>query len=242
MRRSFGPQIRGGEAASLVRLAHRPIECMNDRFDLLLALDWRNAERFADEIPLRSDSVIIADPAMGEVPDVIRDLGTDLIEVPMKSMAGEIDGGRPNMIALGVLAHWLGYCPDQAGQLIEHTFGGKGEAVVDAAGAPASRSRLLARWAFAWLPLLLPVSLVAWLAQPTDAVAAGSVLALLLVWIGAAAYAVVHPHRGLHDRLAELADIKTDTVGLELEEENLPQRIRRPKKSRPSRTGKKGNA
>jgi hypothetical protein len=46
----------------------------------------------------------------------------------------------------------------------------------------------------------------------------------------------------LHDRLAELADIKTDTVGLELEEENLPQRIRRPKKTRPSRTGKKGNA
>ena len=130
---AYGPQIRGGEAASLVRLAHRPIECMNDRFDLLLALDWRNAERFADEIPLRSDSVIIADPAMGAVPDVIRDLGTDLIEVPMKSMAGEIDGGRPNMIALGVLAHWLGYCPDRAGQLIEHTFGGKGEAVVDAA-------------------------------------------------------------------------------------------------------------
>jgi 2-oxoglutarate ferredoxin oxidoreductase subunit alpha len=133
MRRSFGPQIRGGEAASLVRLAHRPIECMNDRFDLLLALDWRNAERFADEIPLRSDSVIIADPAMGEVPDVIRDLGTDLIEVPMKSMAGEIDGGRPNMIALGVLAHWLGYCPDQASELIAQNFGGKGETVVNAA-------------------------------------------------------------------------------------------------------------
>ena len=139
MRRSFGPQIRGGEAASLVRLAHRPIECMNDRFDLLLALDWRNAERFADEIPLHSDSVIIADPAMGAVPDVIRDLGTDLIEVPMKSMAGEVEGGRPNMIALGVLAHWLGYCPDQASELIGHTFGGKGDDIVNAARATFER-------------------------------------------------------------------------------------------------------
>jgi len=139
MRRSFGPQIRGGEAASLVRLAHRPIECMNDRFDLLLALDWQNADRFADEIPLHADSVIIADPAMGAVPAVIRDLGTDLIELPMKSMAGEIEGGRPNMIALGVLAHWLGYCPDQAGELIEHTFGGKGEAIVSAARATFDR-------------------------------------------------------------------------------------------------------
>jgi len=30
MRRSFGPQIRGGEAAALVRISHKPVECMND--------------------------------------------------------------------------------------------------------------------------------------------------------------------------------------------------------------------
>jgi 2-oxoglutarate ferredoxin oxidoreductase subunit alpha len=40
MRRSFGPQIRGGEAAALVRIQHQPVECMNDNFDLLVALDW----------------------------------------------------------------------------------------------------------------------------------------------------------------------------------------------------------
>ncbi len=61
MRRSFGPQIRGGEAAALIRISHIPVECMNDSCDLLLALDWRNADRFAHEIALRSDSVIIAD-------------------------------------------------------------------------------------------------------------------------------------------------------------------------------------
>jgi DNA-binding XRE family transcriptional regulator len=54
-------------------------------------------------------------------------------------------------------------------------------------------------------------------------------------------YATVLFVLGLHDRLAEIADIKTDTVGLELEEENLPQRIRRPRKSRSSRTNKKGD-
>mgnify|MGYP001097682021 CR=1 FL=1 len=47
---------------------------------------------------------------------------------------------------------------------------------------------------------------------------------------------------GLHDRLADLADIRTDTVGLELEEENLPQRIRRPGKSKTPGTNKKGDA
>lgn len=55
-------------------------------------------------------------------------------------------------------------------------------------------------------------------------------------------YATVLFVLGLHERLAEIADIKSDIVGLELEEENLPQRIRHSRKSRPSRTGKKGDA
>ena len=65
---------------------------------------------------------------------------------------------------------------------------------------------------------------------------------VLMLWVSLGIYATILFVLGLHDRLAELADIKTETVGRELEEENLPQRIRRPKKSRPSRTGKKGNA
>ena len=127
MRRSFGPQIRGGEAAALVRISHRPVECMNDAFDLLLALDWQNADRFADEIALRPDSLIIADPAAGEIPAAIRELGVEIIPVPMKALAREIPAGRPNMVALGLLSHWLGICPDEAGRLIDHVFHAKGE-------------------------------------------------------------------------------------------------------------------
>ncbi|HEB66784.1 MAG TPA: hypothetical protein ENI93_02440 [Gammaproteobacteria bacterium] len=41
---------------------------------------------------------------------------------------------------------------------------------------------------------------------------------------------------GMAERLGELADVKTDTVGLELEEERLPQRIRKPR--RPGQKGK----
>ena len=135
MRRSFGPQIRGGEAAALVRVSHAPVECMDDGFDLLLALDWRNAERFADEIALRPDSLIIADPAAGGVPAAILDLGLDIIEVPIKELAADIPAGRPNMIALGLLSHWLGFCPDEAARLIEEVFAGKGEEIVNGSRA-----------------------------------------------------------------------------------------------------------
>jgi transcriptional regulator with XRE-family HTH domain len=43
-------------------------------------------------------------------------------------------------------------------------------------------------------------------------------------------YAAVLFVLGLTDRLAELADPKHDAVGLQLEEEHLPQRIRRSRK------------
>jgi 2-oxoglutarate ferredoxin oxidoreductase subunit alpha len=135
MRRSFGPQIRGGEAAALVRISHSPVECMNDSFDLLLALDWRNAERFADEVALRPDSLIIADPDAGEIPAEIIHLGVDIVEVPMKALAGEITAGRPNMVALGLLSHWLDFCADEAGRLIDQVFHAKGSEIVDGSRA-----------------------------------------------------------------------------------------------------------
>ncbi len=41
---------------------------------------------------------------------------------------------------------------------------------------------------------------------------------------------------GMAERLGDLADVRTDTVGLELEEERLPQRIRRPRQKQSGRT------
>jgi hypothetical protein len=76
-------------------------------------------------------------------------------------------------------------------------------AVVNAKGAPAAISNLFVRWAIVWLPLFLPMSLVALLikeGQPAGGFI--SALVVLSLWIGAAVDAVIHPHRGLHDRLA----------------------------------------
>lgn len=69
-------------------------------------------------------------------------------------------------------------------------------AVVDASGRLASRSRLLLRWSLAWLPLL--VGLLS--STVVGAVECG--LAVLGLWLGASALGVVHPGRGMHDRLA----------------------------------------
>ena len=44
--------------------------------------------------------------------------------------------------------------------------------------------------------------------------------------VSAGAYATVLFVLGLHERLADIADVRHDAVGLELEEERLPKRIR----------------
>ena len=46
-------------------------------------------------------------------------------------------------------------------------------------------------------------------------------------------YATVLFVLGMVERLGDLADVKTDTVGLELEDERLPKRIRRPRMRKP---------
>jgi hypothetical protein len=49
------------------------------------------------------------------------------------------------------------------------------------------------------------------------------------------AYAIVLFTLGMADRLADVAAPRNDTVGLELEEERLPKRIRLSRRQRPSK-------
>ena len=102
MVRTSGPQIRGGEAAALVRLSAAPVATLDDRFDLLLAIDWQNVARFFDEIPLAATSVIVGDPDEGAVPDVYAATGARVAPVSLKKTAKAIAGSWTNMVALGV--------------------------------------------------------------------------------------------------------------------------------------------
>ena len=102
MVRTSGPQIRGGEAAALVRLSHQPVASLGDAFDLLVAVDWQNVHRFADEIPLGSASVVVGDATEGEVPEVFRAAGARAFPLPLKKMAKAIPGSWINMLALGL--------------------------------------------------------------------------------------------------------------------------------------------
>jgi 2-oxoglutarate ferredoxin oxidoreductase subunit alpha len=102
MVRTSGPQIRGGEAAALLRIAPHMIDGLDDCFDALVALDWGNVQRFADEIPLGERSIVVGEEAEGETPEVFRRSGARCCAVPFKKTAKSIAGSWANMVALGV--------------------------------------------------------------------------------------------------------------------------------------------
>jgi 2-oxoglutarate/2-oxoacid ferredoxin oxidoreductase subunit alpha len=133
--RIVGPQIRGGEAAALVRLATHPVECLPNRFDLLIGIDWLNAHRFGAEIEVGPQSLVISDPRGGEIPPAIAAAGARVVELPLKDMAKAIPDGRPNMIALGIVGRLLGLGIDVLSALLEKRLGDKGQAAIEASRA-----------------------------------------------------------------------------------------------------------
>jgi len=130
--RTLGPQIRGGEAAALLRLAVHPVESLPVRFDLMIGIDWLNAHRFGAEIKSGPQTLVISDPRGGELPPMVTQSGARVVEIPMKEMAKAIPDGRPNMIALGIAARLLGFTVEQAFAPIEKRLVDKGPAAIEA--------------------------------------------------------------------------------------------------------------
>jgi len=147
MSRSSGPQIRGGEAAAFVRLSPRPVQAPGDRFDMIIAFDWQNVERFAAELPLSPESVIITDPSQGEVPAALAASGAKTIAMPIKEIAASVTGGRVNMVGLGAAAAVIGLPRQGIEAVVDSALGKKGEAAVQAsiAGAEAG-AKAAADW------------------------------------------------------------------------------------------------
>jgi 2-oxoglutarate ferredoxin oxidoreductase subunit alpha len=145
MVRSSGPQIRGGEAAALLRFSPSPIDCLDDRFDVLIGIDWQNIHRFADEIPLDAASIMIGDPDQGEPPEVFVQHGASYTPLPFKQMAKAIPGSWPNMIALGLAAGLAGLPADSLKAMLQKSLKKAGEklaanlAAVEAGFAAAAK-------------------------------------------------------------------------------------------------------
>ena len=131
MTRSSGPQIRGGEAAAMVRISVRQVECMDESFQILAGVDWENVHRFAAEIPLAAGGLIVGDVDRGAAPEVFAESGARCLSLPLAKLAKDVPGGRANMVLLGFVAALLGL-PEEALRRAVESLLGKRPAAVEA--------------------------------------------------------------------------------------------------------------
>jgi 2-oxoglutarate ferredoxin oxidoreductase subunit alpha len=135
MGRSAGPQIRGGEAAALLRFAREPVESPDDNFDLVVAIDPGSMGRFVAEMPLRDDSYIVSDAAGGRRSGGLPETPARVLDLPMKKLAKTVKGGRPNMIALGAIAKMIGLAGDSIYPILKNMLQSKGADALEASWA-----------------------------------------------------------------------------------------------------------
>ncbi|MDH0425449.1 2-oxoacid:acceptor oxidoreductase subunit alpha [Stutzerimonas stutzeri] len=132
MTRSLGPQIRGGEAAAMIRLGEAPVACHGDRFDVVVALDWHNIERFTSEIPMDAASVLVGDPAEGEAPARLLASGPRVAMLPIAELLKTVPKGRANMVALGAVAEMIGLPVAAILDVLVRQLAHKGQSAIDA--------------------------------------------------------------------------------------------------------------
>lgn len=135
LRKAFGPQIRGGESAALLKLTSDERYTAAARYNLVLALDWGNFSRFEDEIRLGPDCWVICEEGV-ELPPEVTAAAPRVVPLPMAQLAADAHpDGRVNMLALGVLGGLLGLAAEDLCELAEHKLAGKPEAYREAAVA-----------------------------------------------------------------------------------------------------------
>lgn len=135
LRKAFGPQIRGGESAALLKLTDSECYTPAPGYDLLLAFDWTNFTRFGDEIKLSPGAVVICEEE-GELPAEVEAVAPDLHRLPLAGLAADThEEGRVNMVALGLLGRMLGLACADLQSLARAKLAAKPPAYQDAAAA-----------------------------------------------------------------------------------------------------------
>ena len=119
-------RIRGGHNYSQIRLSSSPVRGPSDEVDILVCLDKNTLELYQDKM----DGVIIYDQGKWEE----EPRGEKFLPVPLEDIAKEKgqDARMANNVASGAALAVLGLSLDPLLELLEESFGAKGENVIKA--------------------------------------------------------------------------------------------------------------
>jgi 2-oxoglutarate ferredoxin oxidoreductase subunit alpha len=136
MTKSFGSQIRGGEASCRLRLSTQPVLNPNGPLDVAVALNWEDFRRFGGELPVESSTIVIYESKTGVAPDKLPLPGvspTVVFSVPISEMAEQHAGTdkAKNIVIAGLLAGWFGIGRESMLAGLRKKFAKKGPTVVE---------------------------------------------------------------------------------------------------------------
>ncbi len=123
---SYGPQIRGGESASLLRLATEEIQYEGGRTDLLLCFRSSDLSRFRGSVRLHGESLVLLETTdRGALPDWAGRSERETYRFPFATFENgqEVAGSPKNMLALGLLCRALGWPETLAREALTERFG-----------------------------------------------------------------------------------------------------------------------
>src|SRR5262249_41262438 len=126
---AYGPQIRGGESSSTVRISGEPLFAPAESSDALVVFRFADFARFRSELALSEHCLVLHEPDDPPPPE----LAALSHAVPFAQLAkhAAAPSGK-NISALGILAATFGLPLESLRAAVKQRFGGKGAAVVDA--------------------------------------------------------------------------------------------------------------
>lgn len=125
MVQSYGPQIRGGESAVVLRLATREVQYEGDQADVVLCFRLADLKRFQGAVRLHAQSLLIVDAAdTGEVPEWLGHTDRPACRFPFARIENgvEVQGDPKNMLGLGLICRSLGWEPAPAHEEMRKRF------------------------------------------------------------------------------------------------------------------------
>jgi 2-oxoglutarate ferredoxin oxidoreductase subunit alpha len=125
MVQSYGPQIRGGESAAVIRLSEDEVQYEGERADVVLCFRLRDLARFQGAVQLHAGSALVMDAGdEGSPPEWLGAGDATLYRFPFARFESgvEVEGPPKNMLGLGLLCRILGWPPDLIRETVNTRF------------------------------------------------------------------------------------------------------------------------
>lgn len=133
---AYGPQIRGGESSSIIRIGTAtagPLAAPPDVIDALVAFSFADFARFRSEMTLSDRCVVLHEPTDPPPAEITDSACRTFLAVPFGELAKEAGApGAKNILAIGLLTAMFGLPVDDIRSAVRRRFRKRDAKVIDA--------------------------------------------------------------------------------------------------------------